>query len=63
MKNKIPFTVILVHIHTDFLKTIKPFRNDAVQTRSSIGWQSNARQVLLYKTQDGAFESLSCQQA
>lgn len=25
MKNKIPFTVILVHIHTDLLKTMKPF--------------------------------------
>lgn len=25
MGNKIPFTVLLIHIHTDFLKTMKPF--------------------------------------
>lgn len=60
MENKIPFTVILIHICTDFLKTMKPF--EMMQFKQELnGWQFNAVQMLPYKTQDGTLESLSCQ--
>lgn len=36
MENKIPFTVILIHICTDFLKTMKPF--EMMQFKPGAQW-------------------------